>query len=56
MHLENPMSHKISPTQVDKICMSHVNLELKTVSLMEVESRIVTTIIWKNKTKEFSKD
>lgn len=56
MHLENLMSHKISPTQVDKICMSHVNLELENLSLIEIESRIVTTIIWENKTKQFSKD
>lgn len=50
------MSHKISPTKVDKIIVSLVNLELKNVGLIEVESRIVTTIICKSKTKAFSKD
>lgn len=39
MQLENLMLHKINSTQVDKYHVSYVNLEWKSVGLIEVESR-----------------
>jgi hypothetical protein len=39
MQLENLMLHKINSTQVDKYYVSYVNLEWKSVGLIEVESR-----------------